>query len=158
MTAFWFTGILLVLYLFQAVYVFNRVPWITIEFYFCLIATLSLMLTSSLAASRGTAAFTAAAVSTLRIMIAAPPPFRCGVSIKCRRCYSRAQLRARSDKYIGREQNKNNDSTSKFGDEYFGCCVINNWKRVVGRYMNIYIFIWICGYVFTNMIQYYHIN
>jgi len=61
MTCFWFTCILLVLYLIQAVYVFNRIPWITIEFYFCLIATLSLMLTSSLAASKGTAAFTAAA-------------------------------------------------------------------------------------------------
>lgn len=63
MTAFWFTGILLVLYLFQAVYVFNRIPWITIEFYFCLIATLSFMLTSSLAASKGVGLFTAAAVS-----------------------------------------------------------------------------------------------
>lgn len=69
MTAFWFTAILLALYLFQLVYVFTKIPWITVEFYFCLIATLSLMVTSSLAASKGVGAFTAAAVSHLILYI-----------------------------------------------------------------------------------------
>lgn len=63
MIAFWFTGILLVLYLFHAIYVFNKIPWTKIEFYFCGAATICLMLASSLVAARGVALFTAAAVS-----------------------------------------------------------------------------------------------
>lgn len=62
MIAFWFTGILLVLYLFHVVYVFNKIPWMKIEFFFCAGATLFLMLTSSLVAARGVGLFTAAAV------------------------------------------------------------------------------------------------
>lgn len=62
MIAFWFTGILLVLYLFHVVYAFNKIPWMKIEFFFCAAATLFLMLTSSLVAARGVGLFTAAAV------------------------------------------------------------------------------------------------
>lgn len=63
MIAFWFTGILLVLYLFHAIYVFHKIPWIKIEFYFCVGATLFLMLASALIAAKGVGLFTAAAVS-----------------------------------------------------------------------------------------------
>lgn len=47
------TGILLALYLFRIVYVFNTIPWLKIEFYYCLAATLlfalsTLLLTSAL--------------------------------------------------------------------------------------------------------------
>lgn len=62
MIAFWFTGILLVLYLFHVVYAYQKIPWMKIEFYFCVAATLFLMLTSSLVAARGVGLFTAAAV------------------------------------------------------------------------------------------------
>lgn len=63
MIAFWFTGILLVLYLFHAIYVFHKIPWLKIEFFFCVGATLCLMLASSLIAAKGVGLFTAAAVS-----------------------------------------------------------------------------------------------
>lgn len=63
MIAFWFTGILLVLYLFHAIYVFHKIPWTKIEFYFCAVAMLGLMLVSALVAARGVALFTAAAVN-----------------------------------------------------------------------------------------------
>lgn len=62
-TAFWFTGILLILYLFHAVYVFYKIPWIKIEFFFCAGATLALMLASSLLAAKGGGWLIAAAVN-----------------------------------------------------------------------------------------------
>lgn len=61
MICFWFTGILLVLYLFHVIYVFNKVPWIKIEFFFCLGAAIFLGLTSALLAARGVGMFTAGA-------------------------------------------------------------------------------------------------
>lgn len=67
MIAFWFTGILLVLYLFHVIYVFHKIPWTKIEFFFCLGACLLLMLSSSLIAAKGVGLFTAAAVSTLNM-------------------------------------------------------------------------------------------
>lgn len=63
MTGFWFTGIMLALYVFQIVYKFIRIPWLQIEMIFCAIWTLAFMLASSLAAALGVEAFTAAAVS-----------------------------------------------------------------------------------------------
>lgn len=69
MICFWFTAILLVLYLFQVTYVFARIPWSKIEFYFCLTATLFLMLVSSLVAARGVTSLTVAAVSILLSLI-----------------------------------------------------------------------------------------
>lgn len=65
MISFWFTGILLVLYLFHVVYAYHKIPWMKIEFYFCVAATLFLMLTSSLVAARGVGLFTAAAVRSI---------------------------------------------------------------------------------------------
>lgn len=67
MICFWFTGILLVLYLFQVIYVFEKIPWTKIEFFFCAFATLALMLASALVAARGVGLFTAAAVSGFQI-------------------------------------------------------------------------------------------
>lgn len=61
MICFWFTGILLVLYLFHVIYVFTKVPWTKIEFFFCVGATLFLGLTSALLAAIGYGLFTAAA-------------------------------------------------------------------------------------------------
>lgn len=66
MIAFWFTAILLVLYIFHVIYVFHKIPWIKIEFYFCAGATLFLMLSSALIAAKGVGLFTAAAVSVLK--------------------------------------------------------------------------------------------
>lgn len=63
MICFWFTAILLVLYLFQVIYVFSRIPWSKIEFYFCLTATLFLMLVSSLIAATAAPSLTVAAVN-----------------------------------------------------------------------------------------------
>lgn len=74
MISFWFTGILLVLYLFHVVYVFNKIPWMKIEFFFCLSAALLLMLTSSLVAARGVGLFTAAAVRSVFFLSL---PFHC---------------------------------------------------------------------------------
>lgn len=69
MIAFWFSGILLLLYLFHVIYVFHKIPWTKIEFYFCVGATLFLMLASALIAAKGIGLFTAAAVSIAIIKI-----------------------------------------------------------------------------------------
>lgn len=63
MIGFWFTGILLALYLFQVVYKITQVPWLRIEMWFCVGETLFYMLAASLAAAMGLEAFLAAAVS-----------------------------------------------------------------------------------------------
>ncbi|XP_034940041.1 CKLF-like MARVEL transmembrane domain-containing protein 4 [Chelonus insularis] len=63
MLGFWFTGILLGLYLFHVVEKFYRVPWNKIEFIFCAIWSLFYLLAASLAAdfARGREAYGAAA-------------------------------------------------------------------------------------------------
>lgn len=48
MIAFWFSGILLVLYLFHVIYVMSKIPWTKIEFFFCVGAVFFLALTSAL--------------------------------------------------------------------------------------------------------------
>lgn len=63
MIAFWFSLLLLVLYLFHAIYVFHKIPWTKIEFFFCVWATLFLMLSSSLIIAKGVTVFTFAGVS-----------------------------------------------------------------------------------------------
>lgn len=65
MIAFWFSGILLVLYLFHVIYVFSKIPWTKIEFFFCLGACLFLALSSSLLIAHGIGLFTAAGVSQI---------------------------------------------------------------------------------------------
>ncbi|CAG5048056.1 unnamed protein product [Parnassius apollo] len=49
MIAFWFTGILLGLYLFHMVEKFYKIPWLKIEFVFCALWTLLYVLAASLA-------------------------------------------------------------------------------------------------------------
>lgn len=50
MAGFWFTGILLVFYLFHIVEKFSKIPWLKIEFIFCVIWTAFYLLAASLAA------------------------------------------------------------------------------------------------------------
>ncbi|XP_006613089.1 plasmolipin-like [Apis dorsata] len=49
MGGFWFTGILLVFYLFHIVEKFSKIPWLKIEFLFCIIWTAFYLLAASLA-------------------------------------------------------------------------------------------------------------
>lgn len=65
MIAFWFSGILLVLYLFHVIYVFSKIPWTKIEFFFCLGACLLLALSSAILIAGGNGFFTAAGVSRI---------------------------------------------------------------------------------------------
>lgn len=51
MGGFWFTGILLALYLFHVVDKFYRIPWNKIEFVFCALWTLFYLIAASLAAN-----------------------------------------------------------------------------------------------------------
>ena len=50
MAGFWFTGILLVFYLFHIVEKFSKIPWLKVEFIFCAIWTAFYLLAASLAA------------------------------------------------------------------------------------------------------------
>ncbi|CAG9121825.1 hypothetical protein JYU34_002975 [Plutella xylostella] len=61
MVAFWFTGILLGLYLFHFVEKFYRIPWLKIEFVFCGLWAFFYLLASSLAVSVYDSAHEAAA-------------------------------------------------------------------------------------------------
>ncbi|KAK3913701.1 CKLF-like MARVEL transmembrane domain-containing protein 4 [Frankliniella fusca] len=50
MIGFWFTGILLVFYLFHVIEKFFKIPWLKVEFVFCAVWTLFYLLAASLAA------------------------------------------------------------------------------------------------------------
>ncbi|XP_076172158.1 CKLF-like MARVEL transmembrane domain-containing protein 4 [Ptiloglossa arizonensis] len=50
MGGFWFTGILLVFYLFHIVEKFSKIPWLKLEFIFCSIWTVFYLLAAALAA------------------------------------------------------------------------------------------------------------
>lgn len=63
MIAFWFTGILLGLYLFHIVEKFYKIPWLKLEFGFCALWTFFYLVVSSLAASVHEDPHSAAAVS-----------------------------------------------------------------------------------------------
>ncbi|CAH0556947.1 unnamed protein product [Brassicogethes aeneus] len=60
MTAFWFTGILLALYLFHVIEVSYKIPWLKIEFVFCALWTLFYLIAASLAVSFNHEAYSAA--------------------------------------------------------------------------------------------------
>lgn len=62
MIAFWFSGVLLVLYLFHAIYVLSKVPWIKIEFFFCIGAAILLGITSAVIIGQGGGMLIAAGV------------------------------------------------------------------------------------------------
>ncbi|EFN61419.1 CKLF-like MARVEL transmembrane domain-containing protein 4 [Camponotus floridanus] len=72
MIGFWFTGILLVFYLFHIIEKFSRIPWLKIEFVFCTIWTVFYLLAASLAAdyARHTEAFGVAAFFGFCAMVA----------------------------------------------------------------------------------------
>lgn len=63
MTGFWFTGVLLVLYLFHIIEKFYKLPWLKIEFVFCALWALMYLIAASLAVSYVLEAFVAAGVS-----------------------------------------------------------------------------------------------
>lgn len=52
MGGFWFTGIMLVLYLFHIVEKFYRIPWLKIEFVFCALWTFFYLIAASLVAAQ----------------------------------------------------------------------------------------------------------
>jgi hypothetical protein len=72
MTAFWFTGILLVFYVFHVNERFYKIPWMKIEMWFCIIWTLLYCIAASLAAAFGvhSEAYTAAAFFGFCAMVA----------------------------------------------------------------------------------------
>ncbi|KAJ8933652.1 hypothetical protein NQ318_019297 [Aromia moschata] len=70
MTGFWFTGILLALYLFHLIEKTYRIPWLKIEFVFCALWTAFYLIAACLAVSFGVEAFIAAGFSGFCGMIA----------------------------------------------------------------------------------------
>ncbi|XP_076763317.1 CKLF-like MARVEL transmembrane domain-containing protein 4 [Xylocopa sonorina] len=72
MGGFWFTGILLVFYLFHIIEKFSKIPWLKIEFIFCVIWTAFYLLASALAVdnARFVEAFGAAAFFGFCAMVA----------------------------------------------------------------------------------------
>jgi uncharacterized membrane protein len=70
MTGFWFTGILLVFYLFHVIERFFRIPWIQIELIFCALWTLFYLIAAILISTVNSGACTAAAFFGFCAMIA----------------------------------------------------------------------------------------
>ncbi|XP_037024459.1 CKLF-like MARVEL transmembrane domain-containing protein 4 [Bradysia coprophila] len=70
MQGFWFTGIMLVLYLFQVVYKFNRVPWLRIEMWVCAVTSALYLLAACLACTVNSGAYIAAAFFGFLAMLA----------------------------------------------------------------------------------------
>lgn len=70
MGGFWFTGIMLVFYIFHVTDKLSIVPWLKIEFCFCILWTFFYLLAASLAAGYGMdEGFAAAAVSDFSFML-----------------------------------------------------------------------------------------
>ncbi|KAL5290096.1 CMTM4 family protein [Megaselia abdita] len=61
MTGFWFTGIMLILYLIHICEKFYKIPWLKIEMYFDVSWTILYLIASSFAAALGNEAYAAAA-------------------------------------------------------------------------------------------------
>lgn len=70
MTGFWFTGILLVFYLFHVIERFFRIPWIQIELVFCALWTLLYLIAAITVSTVNAGAFTAAAFFGFCAMVA----------------------------------------------------------------------------------------
>ncbi|KAJ8971634.1 hypothetical protein NQ317_015910 [Molorchus minor] len=69
MTAFWFTAILLAFYLFHVIEKLYKVPWLKIEFGFCILWTLFYLIASCLAVTfHSSGAFIAAGVSIITVV------------------------------------------------------------------------------------------
>lgn len=67
MTGFWFTGILLALYLFHIVEKFYQIPWLKIEFVFCAVWTGLYLIAACVAVSFHVEAYIAAGVRYLLV-------------------------------------------------------------------------------------------
>lgn len=65
MGGFWFTSIMLALYLFHVIEKFYKIPWLKIELGFCTLWTFFYLLAACLAATFGVEAFAAAAVNII---------------------------------------------------------------------------------------------
>lgn len=65
MLGFWFTGILLVLYLFHIPEKFYKIPWVKIEFFFCIVMVVLYLIASSLLVNIGIEGFVVAGVRIL---------------------------------------------------------------------------------------------
>lgn len=61
MTGFWFTGVLLALYLFHIIEKFYKIPWLKVEFIFCGVIALLYLIAAALAAAVYLEAYAAAA-------------------------------------------------------------------------------------------------
>ncbi|XP_062547892.1 CKLF-like MARVEL transmembrane domain-containing protein 4 [Armigeres subalbatus] len=70
MLGFWFSGIMLVFYLFHVCEKFHKIPWLKIEMYFCAAWTLLYMLAASLAAATNVEVYHAAAFFGFCAMVA----------------------------------------------------------------------------------------
>jgi uncharacterized membrane protein len=70
MTGFWFSGILLVLYIFHVIERFFRIPWVQIEFIFCAIWTLFYLIAAISVSTVNSGAYTAAAFFGFCAMVA----------------------------------------------------------------------------------------
>lgn len=80
MTGFWFTGILLVFYLFHVVERFFRIPWIQIELIFCAIWAVLYLIASITVTTVPAGAYTAAALFGFCAMVA----YACDAFLKFR--------------------------------------------------------------------------
>ncbi|KAJ8918391.1 hypothetical protein NQ315_008087 [Exocentrus adspersus] len=70
MTAFWFTAILLALYLFHIVEKFYKIPWLKIEFVFCAVWTGLYLIAACVAVTFGVEAYIAAGFFGFCAMVA----------------------------------------------------------------------------------------
>jgi uncharacterized membrane protein len=70
MTGFWFTGLLLLFYIFHVIERFFRIPWITIELIFCALWTVLYFIASVLVAVVSSSAMTAAGFFGFCAMVA----------------------------------------------------------------------------------------
>lgn len=65
MAGFWFTGIILVFYLFHIVEKFYKIPWLKIEFVCCALCTLLYVIAASLVVASIVESYKVAGVSIL---------------------------------------------------------------------------------------------
>jgi uncharacterized membrane protein len=70
MIGFWFTGILLIFYVFHVVERYFRIPWIQIELIFCALWTLLYLIASITVSTVNSGAYTAAAFFGFCAMVA----------------------------------------------------------------------------------------
>ncbi|XP_018319524.1 CKLF-like MARVEL transmembrane domain-containing protein 4 [Agrilus planipennis] len=70
MTGFWFTGILLLFYLFHVIEKLYKIPWLKIEFFYCFVMVCMYLICSCLAATFGVEGYAVAAFFGFCAMVA----------------------------------------------------------------------------------------